>query len=126
MSRFAISKGRKENAEGMPDVDEQKLERALASMAGELDGLDEEDPRAAAGMMRKLFDATGLNVGPGMEEALRRMEAGEDPDQIEAQMGDVLENEQELIGSKDAKAKPGLREIQHLLPPRVDETLYDL
>ena len=34
--------------------------------------------------MRKLTDVTGLKLGPGMEEALNRMEAGEDPEQVEA------------------------------------------
>jgi putative FmdB family regulatory protein len=124
LSLFAISKGRKEeDSEGMPDVDESKLERAFESMAGDLDNLDEEDPRAAAGLMRRLFDATGMQMGRGMEEAIRRMEAGEDPEAVEAEMGDVLENEDPLL----AKGKPNLKAIrQRFLPPKVDPTLYEL
>ena len=124
MSTFAISKGRKEEAgEGAPDIDEDRLERAFESMAGEMEGVDEEDPKAAARMMRKLFDASGLKLGPGMEEAMRRMEAGEDPESIEAEMGDVLEGEEPL------GLKPGTRARElrsRLLPPKVDETLYEL
>ena len=41
--------------------------------------------------MRKLTDMTGLELGDGMQEALKRMDAGEDPDAIEAEMGDLLE-----------------------------------
>lgn len=126
MSMFSISKARNEGADDPPDLDDHKLERALASMAGDMDGLDGEDPRAAARMMRRLFDAGGLKVGSGMEEALRRMEAGEDPDQIEADMGDVLEDEGELLEGKGPKGKAGLTNLRRLLPPRVDETLYDL
>ena len=121
-SLFAISKGLKEDAGGMPDLDEAGLEHALAAMAGELEGMNEDDPRAAAQMMRKLFSASGMNLGPGMEEALRRMEAGEDPESIEADMGDVLEQEEPSAGTSRAR----LKALRRLLPPRVEETWYSL
>ncbi len=76
-----------------------------------------------AGLMRKLYDATGLQLGPGMEEAIRRMEAGEDPDQIEEEMGDLLEDEDPFSLS----GKPDLKRLRsRLAPPQVDETLYEL
>ena len=61
-------------------------------------------------------------MGPGMEEALRRMQAGEDPDQIEEQMGDVLEREDPFAGG----GAPGLKELRRRLPPSRDETLYEM
>ena len=124
MSTFAISKGRTEDSEdGLPDIDDDRMERALAAMAGEMENANEEDPRSAARMMRKLFNASGLSMGAGMEEAIRRMEAGEDPDQIEAEMGDILENEDPFT----PKPKGGIRELRRrFLPPSVDKTLYDL
>ena len=121
-SLFAISKGLKEDGGGMPDVDEARLEQALASMAGEFEGMNEDDPRAAARMMRKLFGASGLKLGPGMEEALDRMESGEDPEAIEAEMGDVLEQEESLTD----QPRTSLTALRRLLPPRVDETWYPL
>lgn len=121
-SLFAISKGLREDAGGMPDVDEASLEQALASMAGEFEGMNEEDPRAAARMMRKLFGASGMKLGPGMEEALKRMEAGDDPERIEADMGDVLDHEEPLTD----KPRTSLTELRRLLPPRTDETWYPL
>ena len=54
----------------------------MEALASDLDSLDENDPRQGAQLMRKLFSATGMPVGGGMEEALRRMEAGEDPEKI--------------------------------------------
>ena len=77
----------------IPDFDESKMEKAMNLLASEAEHMDEEDPRQAANLMRKLTDMTGLNLGPGMEEALHRMEAGEDPEAIEAEMGDLLEGE---------------------------------
>lgn len=121
MSVFAFSRNRPEEEDTpMPDLDEGKMEQAMEMLAREVDHVDEEDPRQAAALMRKLSDLTGLNLGPGMEEAIRRMEAGEDPDQIEAEMGDLLEQE-DPFSFKEKAAR-----IVRSLPPRVDETLYDL
>ncbi len=131
VSRFAISKGRSEPEAGggpMDDVDEAKLERAMEEMAREADHLDEDDPRQMARMMRKLHDAAGLPVGEGMEEAIRRMEAGEDPDQIEEDLGDLLEQEDPFLG-EDGGPQPeaGLRRLSRKLrPPEVDEELHEL
>ena len=72
-------------------MDESQLESAMESLASEADGIDENDPRQAANVMRKLFDATGMPLGGGMQEALKRMESGEDPEKIEEDMGDLLE-----------------------------------
>jgi hypothetical protein len=96
------------------------MEKAMAMLAGEAEKLNEDDPRQAAQLMRKLTDATGISLGSGMEEALHRLERGEDPDRIEEEMGDLLEGEEPfLIGGK---GKRGIRKQK----PRVDETLYDL
>lgn len=126
VSLFAISKGRTESEgadDEFPDLDEAKLEQAMGALAAEAEGMDEEDPRQVARMMRKLYDATGMDLGDGMEEAIRRMEGGEDPDKIEEEMGDVLEGDDPFAGGGRKKLK-GLR--RRLLPPAVDDTLYEL
>jgi hypothetical protein len=125
VSMFAISKNRSEEAAAdMPDIDESRLERAMQAMAAEAEGMNEDDPRQAARMMRKLYEATGLQLGGGMEEAIRRMEAGEDPDQIEAELGDVLEGE-DPFGSLELKK--GLKQLRDkYVRPKVDSTLYEL
>ena len=74
-------------------IDESKMEHAMMTLAGEAEKIKEDDPRQAADLMRKLSDMTGLKLGQGMEEALARMEQGEDPEQIEADMGDRLEQD---------------------------------
>jgi hypothetical protein len=104
-------------------LDEAKIERALAEMASEAENVNEDDPRQMARMMRKLYDGAGLPLGAGMEEAMRRMEAGEDPETIEAEMGDLLDNDDMLFG----QGKSGLKSMaRRLRPPEVDEKLYDL
>jgi putative FmdB family regulatory protein len=133
-SLFAISRNRGETGDGSPDadlpegVDEDKLMRAFASMAGDLEQLDENDPKQAARMMRRLFAESGLKLGDGMAEAIRRMEAGEDPDQIDAELGDVLENEDPFGAA--SLGKPGAERLKQLrrelLPPARDGNWYPL
>jgi len=102
--------------------DESKMEQAMQMLAGEADKIDENDPRQAADLMRKLSDMTGLELGESMDEALSRMEKGEDPEQIEAEMGD-------LLGEEDPFSLPGKKGKAIKIkskPPVKDETLYDL
>ena len=122
ISRFSTPKTRGGNDDqaGMPDLDESSMEKAMSLLAREAEHVDENDPRQAANLMRRLSDMTGLNLGQGMEEALARMEAGEDPEQIEADMGDLLEGEDPF----DLKKKTG--NLLKRRPPRVDEKLYYL
>ena len=122
MSIFSSLRHRGEDVDDMPlpDIDESQMEQAMNLLAREAENINEDDPRQAANLMRKLTDMTGLDLGPGMEEALARMEAGEDPEQIEAEMGDLLENEDPFtLKQKSGKALSPR-------PPRVDDRLYDL
>jgi len=121
MSSFAVLRGAKEESDlDMPDIDESKLEKAMGMLAQGAGDMDEEDPRQAANLMRQLSEMTGLNLGPGMEEALKRMEAGEDPEKIEEEMGDILEEEDPFASG----SKKGVRTRRG--EPFKDETLYEL
>jgi putative FmdB family regulatory protein len=122
VSVFAVTGRASEKTDEELPVDEQKLEKAMAMLGSEAEHINEDDPRQAANLMRKLTDMTGLELGPGMSEALRRMERGEDPDQIEAEMGDLMEGEDPFI-LKEAGARLG--KALEARPER-DETLYDL
>ncbi|MBW2369063.1 MAG: zinc ribbon domain-containing protein [Deltaproteobacteria bacterium] len=123
VSMFAVT-GRASEDEGDADLpfDESKLEKAMTMLEKEAGSINEDDPKQAADLMRKLTDMTGMELGPGMQEALRRMENGEDPDQIEAEMGSLLEDEEPFMLS-DAKGK-GMKAKRP--KPKRDETLYDL
>ena len=73
--------------------------------------------------MRKIFDTTGMQPTGAMLEAMRRMEAGEDPDKIDEEMGEVLDAEEPIFGDVGG-VKGRLR--RYVEPPNVDPELYDL
>ncbi len=126
MSVFStMSAGRRNEEEGpdgeAPALDEARMERAMEMLARETEGLDEEDPRVAARLLKKVAESTGLDLNPEMAEALDRVARGEDPEKIEEELGDLLTDDNpfatESGGRKGRTKKPG---------PKVDETLYDL
>ncbi|MBK1645897.1 hypothetical protein CKO25_14825 [Thiocapsa imhoffii] len=132
-SLFAIRRGGAADTEATdedglpPGFDETKLMNAFASLAGELEHLDQDDPKQAAKTMRKLFESTGLKLGDGMAEAIRRMEAGEDPDQIDAELGDVLDQENPFGAGGTGKTAEALKQLRRdLLPAARDDTWYPL
>ena len=102
VSRFATTKGLKEQAAKgemsggkppMPDLDDPRIERAMMEMERDMEHLDENNPRHMAHMMKKMKDLMPPGAMPKeLDVAIKRLEAGEDPEKIEADMGDVLGN----------------------------------
>ncbi|GAB4342386.1 MAG: zinc ribbon domain-containing protein [Desulfobulbaceae bacterium] len=123
MSVFAtIGKAKeKEGDDPLAGLDEAKMERAFEGLLREADNINEDDPRQMAALMRKFSDKTGLSLGAKMEEALARLEAGEDPDAIEQEMGDLLDGEEPFsLEEMKKKVASGPR------PPARDDKLYEL
>ena len=122
LSRFAVTGKAQENSNDDFPLDETKMEQAMMMLAREAETISEDDPKAAAKLMRRLTDMTGLGLGRGMEEALQRMENGEDPETVEAEMGDAMGNEEPFI----LPGKKGKNKAARRRPPRRDDRLYDL
>lgn len=120
LSCFSVLKDSPEgNSEDSLPFDEERMERAVGMLAQEGQNINEDDPRQAAHVMRRLTEMAGLNMGKGIKEALERMEAGEDPEKIEEEMGDILEEEPIVLPEKKLS-----REKRQT--PLKDETLYEL
>ena len=115
------------------DVDDERLGAAFESALGELEGAGEDDPRAMARLFRRVGESAGLEPGPQMEEMLRRLEAGDDPERLEEEMGDALDDLGDgAEGADDAEAGDPLAALfrkkrrHRRRRPRVDEELYFL
>jgi putative FmdB family regulatory protein len=112
VSRFAMSRGLKETSakpqteEGgppTPDFDDPRVERAMMEMERDMEHMDENNPRHMAHMMKKMKDLMPPGTMPKeLDVAIKRLEAGEDPEKIEQDMGEVLG---EFMGG--AEGEPG-------------------
>jgi putative FmdB family regulatory protein len=101
ISQFATLRGAKEPAAGkdagegtapVPDFDDPRMERVMGELEQDMEHLDENNPRHMAHLMRKMKEAMPAGSMPKeMDVAIKRLEAGEDPEKIEADMGDVFE-----------------------------------
>ena len=134
ISGFAfIGKAKEASEDGpMDDIDDAKMERVMAELERDMAGFDENnpDPKQMAHLMRKMANLTGEKLPGEMEEMVRRLEAGEDPEALEEEYGDALDDDfgtesgSESEGSETAAAK--LRRLrQRLRGPKKDPELYD-
>lgn len=121
ISTFAtIGKAKEDGADPLSGLDETKMERAFDSLMREAEQVNDQDPMQMAALMRKFTSKTGINLGGSMDEALSRMEAGEDPDQVEREMGDLFSEEN--LNLEFIKKKVSRNSQQ----PIHDEKLYEL
>ncbi|SRR6266404_3665813 len=115
MSGFATPRGAKEPAvsgggpdeEGgpMPDLDDPRMMRAMGELERDMEHMDENNPRHMAHMMKKMKDIMPAGTVPKeLDVAIKRLEAGEDPEKIEEDMGDVLGD---LMGGDEGEGGPG-------------------
>ena len=123
-----MSKGLKEpaadtGAEGgegegpMPNFDDPRVMRAMSEMERDMEHLDENNPKHMAHMMKKMKDILPPGTMPKeLDIAIKRLEAGEDPEKIEEDMGDVLGD---FMGGPDGEGGGGGGGYSH------DSGLYD-
>lgn len=137
VSSFVVVGNRKEPsapaapAAGDP-AEDARIEAAMGAMEREFGGVDENDPRAMARMMRRMAELSGEKLDEPMEEAVRKLEEGADPDSLEDQMGDAFAGEggTEDGMPADAGKKPEPQEGRAKFkvrrpPPTRDPTLHD-
>jgi putative FmdB family regulatory protein len=113
MSRFAMTRGLKEPAAGggedanepMPEMDDPRVMRAMSELERDMEHMDENNPRHLAHMMKKMRDVLPPGTMPKeLDVAIKRLEAGEDPEKIEEDMGDVFGD---LMGDEEGMGGGG-------------------
>ena len=106
-----------------------RLEAAMSAMESEFSQVDENDPRAMGRMMRRMAEMTGEKIDGDMEEVVRKLEEGADPDSLEEQLGageagagEAGEGEETPAAAR-AEARHRFRARRR--PPTRDPKLYD-
>jgi hypothetical protein len=130
VSKFAVT-GRAKETPSTPDSSPQedaRMESAMREMERDFGGMDSDnpDPRQLARMMRKMSALTGDATPPQMEELIRRMEAGEDPEKLENEFGDLMDDATGMDGAgmPNEKGKGGRRQIRRRIT--CDPVLYEI
>jgi len=125
VSRFAVTGKAMEKTGSPPDAADPRMERVMAEMQNEMAGIDESnpDPKALGRMMRKMTEATGQPMPKEMEQMIRRMEAGEDPEKLEEEFGEAFEG-MDMPG-EEATGEPGHPRRAFRRPMR-DPALYEM
>jgi len=122
LSTFTIAKKNKSTDSDDIPIDENKLDKAMTMLAQEVETIDDNNPKQAASLMQKLSDMTGMPLNKSMKEAIERMASGEDPQKVEAEMGEVLDNEEPFA----LPEKKIIKNEMFRRPPKIDHALYDL
>ena len=114
MSSFAMTKGTgdsgaaegdTENEDPMPNLDDPRVLRAMNEIERDMGNIDENNPKHMAHMMRKMKEMLPSGSVPKeMEVAIKRLEAGEDPEKIEADMGEIFDK---MMGGEDGGTGAG-------------------
>jgi putative FmdB family regulatory protein len=125
-SSFATLRHRQTGEEGEPspldDVDESRMGAAMDTLMREMGDLDEDaDPRRMGAFFRRFSDLAGLEMGPRMEDALARIEAGHEIDELESELDGLDQDDslEDLFRMKRAADRRRRR-------PQIDPELYFL
>jgi hypothetical protein len=144
VSAFAVTSGGKKDdvaelkpspAPGGDPAEDARMEAAMGAMEKEFSSVDENDPRAMARMMRRMSELTGEKIDGEMEEVVRKLEEGADPDSLDEQLGGDAPGESDPYGDEmgmgggEASAPKDPKEPRHRFrarrPLRRDPKLYD-
>ena len=142
LSRFAVATGGKAaegdgqgaggGSPGAGDpAEDARMEAAMGAMEREFSSVDENDPRAMGRMMRRMSELTGEKIDGEMEEVVRKLEEGADPESLEEQFGGEAEGEGGRANDPDGGAlpknipEPRARPKARRTPPTRDPKLYD-
>ncbi len=139
VSSFAVTGRHKEESAAGPTesgdpADDARMDAAMQAMEREFAHVDENDPKAMANMMRRMSELTGEKIEGEMEEVVRKLEEGADPESLEEAMGGADDEGADPYGDPMGTAGQGTtaapREGKFRFrvrreAPRRDPQLYD-
>ena len=99
----------------------------MKEMENAISGMDEEnpDPRQMGSLMRKMCEMTGEKMDGVMEEVVRKLEEGSNPEELEARMGDVMDDSVESLDTKESASSGTIKKRNSRLALTRDPKLYE-
>jgi hypothetical protein len=135
LSSFAVTSGRPESPSqeraNEPELTPQDSRSAAAEaeVAKEFANFNEEDPKAMGRMLRRMAELSGEKIDGQIEEVVRKLEEGTDPEALEEQLGDDDSGPLEDPAGPEAAERERKEARQRFRARRAapvrDPTLYD-
>ena len=102
----------------------------MKELEGAMHGMDDDnpDPRQMGSLMRRMCELTGEKMDESMEEVVRKLEEGADPDALEDQLDGFMPENPELSSNGESENSKKIKsKVRKLLKKRVirDPNLYE-
>ena len=112
--------------EPLPGEGVSRVEEASARLGERLQALEDDgaDPADAVRTMKELAAAEGLHFNKEVQEAMGRIEAGEDPEKIDETFKEVFDAENPF--EEGEQKQGGVSWLRRLREPERDPKWYDL
>ena len=113
-------------------MDSNQAEKVMRELEGAIGGMDEDnpDPKQMGHLMRKMSEITGESMDEPMEEVVRKLEEGADPNELEDKMGNFMGLE-ETEGKSEDPHNPSKEFVKSQLKKKIvkkmvrDPELYE-
>lgn len=125
-SHSVRGKTRADTEENPGDLD--RMDVAAAKLSERLHALerDDADPREAVRVMRELAREGGVRFNREVQEAMARIESGEDPEQVEETFREVFDTENPFESDNESPGPATTGWWRRIHPPRRDPVWRDL
>ncbi len=116
--------------EAYDDLPREKAALVMKELEGAMHGMDDDnpDPRQMGSLMRRMCELTGEKMDESMEEVVRKLEEGADPDALEDQLDGFMPENPELSSNGESENSKKIKsKVRKLLKKRVirDPNLYE-
>ncbi|MEK9772161.1 MAG: hypothetical protein VW576_01225 [Opitutae bacterium] len=109
-------------------LNENQSAQVMREMERAMSGMDDEnpDPRQMGALMRRMCEMTGEKMDGVMEEVVRKLEEGANPEELEERMDGVMEDQDDGQGTmENSSVHSHLQKIRKRFLTR-DPELYEM
>ena len=102
-----ISDTSSESEDLFSNMGEVQSAKLMKELEGAIGGMDDEnpDPKQMGALMRKMCDMTGEKMDESIEEVVRKLEEGTDPNELEDRIIDFENNEENETNTDESNDK---------------------
>ena len=121
-----VEKKEIDDSDPLSGLEPGKADLLMKEMEKSIDGIDDAnpDPKQMGSLIRKMSEMTGERIDDQMEEVVRKLEEGKDPNDIEQEMEGLMDESNESFEENSA-CNETTRKSKHSRIPLRDSILYE-